>query len=226
MVTAYFDFDGTLIAGDSDLLLYRHTARMGRLTEPADRAMRTMLDHYHGGTLGPVQFQEFLRARVAEWTPVAFTAAAAACFHEAAKPTVFPAAMEWIARHRAQGHRIVLISGGPQPLIAEAGRFLQADAAFGSDMEVADGRFTGRVREPVPFGSGKLRVAQSDAAAAGVALADCYFYSDSHLDLPLLQAVGFPVVVNPDPRLALEATAAGWPQYRVDGGTAAPTGGR
>ncbi|MEL6545659.1 MAG: haloacid dehalogenase-like hydrolase, partial [Myxococcota bacterium] len=73
-----------------------------------------------------------------------------------------------------------------------------------------DGRFTGDAAHPLCFGPGKLELAQAYASRTGLSLDDAVFYTDSYSDLPVLEAVGEPVVVHPDPRLARHAARRGW----------------
>ena len=73
-----------------------------------------------------------------------------------------------------------------------------------------DGRYTGRAIEPLCFGPGKVQLAARYAERFGLSLGDATFYSDSLSDLPMLEAVGRPVVVHPDPRLRRLATQRGW----------------
>jgi phosphoserine phosphatase len=71
------------------------------------------------------------------------------------------------------------------------------------------GRYTAGPAGPLCYGPGKVEVARAFAQARGVSLAQCAFYSDSASDLPMLEAVGRPVAVNPDPRLRRVALGAG-----------------
>jgi phosphoserine phosphatase len=71
--------------------------------------------------------------------------------------------------------------------------------------------------EPLCFGAGKVVAAEAWAARHGVDLADTTFYTDSYTDLPMLERVGRPVAVNPDPRLARTARRRGWPILRWSG---------
>jgi phosphoserine phosphatase len=82
-----------------------------------------------------------------------------------------------------------------------------------------DGRFTGEAVEPLCFGPGKVTLAERWARSVGATLADTVFYSDSHSDLPMLEAAGHAVVVHPDPRLRRVARQRGWPT--VDWGRSA-----
>ena len=80
-----------------------------------------------------------------------------------------------------------------------------------SELEVCDGRFTGRAVLPLCYGRGKIERAERFAAEHGIDLARSYFYSDSISDLPMLERVGEPRVVCPDPRLRREARRRRWP---------------
>ena len=73
------------------------------------------------------------------------------------------------------------------------------------------GLFTGRVRKPLPYGTGKVTLAERLGQQVGFTLDDATFYTDSITDLPLLERVREPVVVNPDARLRRIAKQRGWP---------------
>ena len=93
--------------------------------------------------------------------------------------------------------------------VAEA--FGLGEAYLATQLEIVDGHFTGRVIEPACYGAGKVLLAGEYARKHGLDLGECYFYSDSHHDLPLLESVGYPVAVNPDARLRRIAAHRGWP---------------
>jgi putative phosphoserine phosphatase / 1-acylglycerol-3-phosphate O-acyltransferase len=80
---------------------------------------------------------------------------------------------------------------------------------------VRDGRFTGEAVRPVCYGDGKMYWAERFAAAEGLELDQSYFYTDSITDLPVLERVGEPRVVNPDPRLRRLALRRGWPVLQL-----------
>ena len=91
------------------------------------------------------------------------------------------------------------------------------DGALGSEIsEVVDGVYTGKPAGLFIYGAGKARAIEELAAAEGIDLAQSYAYSDSESDLPMLRAVGHPVAVNPDARLARIARHEGWQILRFD----------
>src|SRR6185295_2731150 len=80
-----------------------------------------------------------------------------------------------------------------------------------TNLEVCDGKFTGKVVRPTCYGEGKARAASAFAAAKGVDLEDSYFYTDSDEDMSLLNIVGRPRPINPNRRLSAIAAKRGWP---------------
>jgi phosphoserine phosphatase len=83
--------------------------------------------------------------------------------------------------------------------------------AIGTRGQVADGVYTGKLEGPFCYGEGKVEAITELARWDGLDLAQCYAYSDSHSDLPMLSAVGHPVAVNPDAKLERHARANAWP---------------
>lgn len=121
-----------------------------------------------------------------------------------------PGATEVLDSHRAAGDRLVVCTSSSAYAARAAMEAFGLDDAISSLFEVRDGSFTGRV-EVMAMGAGKLDLTVAWARENGVDLAECAFYTDSHTDLPLLEAVGRPVVVNPDRPLAKVAAERGWP---------------
>ncbi len=120
----------------------------------------------------------------------------------------FPAAIRRVRRHRALGHRTLLITGALD-FVVEPLRPLFDDIVCAS-LETRDGRYTGGMREVPPTGEARAQVMADYAAAEGLALRESVAYADSASDLPMLEAVGFPVAVNPETRLSALARKRGW----------------
>lgn len=125
---------------------------------------------------------------------------------------VFQEGVARVEQHRADGHELVLLSSGPYMTVEVLHDRLGTDHCYsmGPALDEA-GLLLDAVRLPVTVDACKLDVARRHAAERGVALADCYFYTDSVRDLALLAEVGHPLVVNPDRRLRREAVRRGWP---------------
>lgn len=125
---------------------------------------------------------------------------------------VSPAGREAVERHRALGHALVLLTGNSPYIGGPLAEDLRLDHLLCTRLEVdPEGAFTGRMIPPFAYGDGKVQLAEALAAEHDLDLDRSAFYTDSHTDLPMLLRVGQPVVVNPDPKLAWEATRRGWP---------------
>ena len=122
-----------------------------------------------------------------------------------------PGALKALKRHRQAGDRIVLLTASSHFIAEHVARDLGLDAILCNRMEIdPGGLLTGRTVGPVCYGPGKLVHARLEAAAHGVGLEGCAFYTDSYSDVSVLEVVGRPVAVNPDPRLRRRALKRGW----------------
>ena len=126
------------------------------------------------------------------------------------KPLVYQEAVELVARHRRRGEPVYIVSATLQEIVEELADELGFDGALGSTCEIADGLYTGRSLRAC-HGEGKAAAIRELADERGYDLAGSTAYSDSHTDLPFLEAVGHPVVVNPDRELRRVAEERGWP---------------
>jgi HAD superfamily hydrolase (TIGR01490 family) len=130
--------------------------------------------------------------------------------HDIVDPLVFAEAADLIADHKLCGRDIVVVSASGEEIVAPIARALGATHAMATRMVVEDGRYTGDIAFYC-YGEGKAEAIRALAAREGYALEHCYAYSDSITDLPMLEAVGHPTVVNPDRTLRKESAARGWP---------------
>jgi putative phosphoserine phosphatase/1-acylglycerol-3-phosphate O-acyltransferase len=125
---------------------------------------------------------------------------------------VHPKARAIIEGHRRNGVKVVLATTTPHDLIATFARSMGFDDVVATRFDVdEEGLYTGKLIGPFAWSAGKLEAVKAWCQDHSVSLAHSYAYSDSVYDAPLLDAVGFPHVVNPDPRLTVMATAKKWP---------------
>ena len=113
--------------------------------------------------------------------------------------------------HRDKGHEVWLLSATPHPMAQVIAERLGLTGGVGTQAEVVDGVYTGDLIDSLMHGQRKADKAAELASGRHAPLVDCWAYSDSRNDLPLLQLVGNRVVVNPDAALQRHATAEGWP---------------
>ncbi|MDQ3067173.1 MAG: HAD-IB family hydrolase [Actinomycetota bacterium] len=131
------------------------------------------------------------------------------------KPLVYRDALDLLQRHKDRGEPVYIVSATLQEIVEELARELGFDGAIGSTCEIADGAYTGKSLRAA-HGEGKAAAVRELAATHGYDLAASAAYSDSHTDLPFLEAVGKPVVVNPDRELRRIAGERGWPIREFD----------
>ena len=120
----------------------------------------------------------------------------------------FPAGLRRVREHRRMGHRTVLITGALDIVVKPLGPLF--DDVICAEMSTIEGRYTGELLAVPPTGEVRAQALRDYAEANGFDLAESVAYADSSSDLPLLDAVGFPVAVNPETRLASMATKRGW----------------
>lgn len=124
---------------------------------------------------------------------------------------LWPETVAVAREHLDAGREVWLVTATAQEIADVIAERLGFTGALGTVLETADGVFTGRLVGSVMHGGHKAEAAQERARGAGVDLAECWAYSDSHNDIPLLNLVGHPVVVNPDRVLHRYALARHWP---------------
>ncbi len=222
-VGAFFDVDGTLLAAPSlewrfvGYLMERDEisgAHVGRwLVGFAGNFWRDLHDATHGNKRYLYGISEAL---VEEWGQ-----SSGAEFFRGDTLPFFAEALRRIEWHRAQGHRLFIVSGTLAPLARVVARALAAWTAtdievYATELEIAAGAtriWNGRVAGEHMSGSAKLRAVREAAARNGIDLARSYAYGDSVGDLRMLEGVGNAVVVNPTRRLARIARKRGWQSF-------------
>lgn len=209
---AFFDLDKTLISRNSATLWIRAELAAGRVTPwQALHAMTYVLRY----SLGFVALDAPIRRSIqfiAGQPEAVLQARAEAFYAEVVRPLFRPGARAALAAHRAAGERLVLLTSSSNYVSALTCAELGLDDFLCNRFEVdAAGNYTGRAVEPLCYGAGKVALATAYAARHGSALRDATFYTDSIADLPMLDAVGRPVAVHPDPQLRRLARRRGWP---------------
>jgi HAD superfamily hydrolase (TIGR01490 family) len=132
------------------------------------------------------------------------------------RPLVYAEPLSLVERHRERGERVYVVSATLQEIVHAIADDLGFDGALGTVCEVKDGRYTGRAPRAL-HAEAKARCLQELAEREGLDLPACTAYSDSHTDLPFLEAVGHPVAVNPDRELRRVARERGWPVLEFSG---------
>ena len=213
-VGAFFDVDGTLLARNSASLYMRHLRRTGQARRRDVAKTLYYLLRYKFGLLdlevALAESMRFVRGR----SETAVRTDAQAWYQSDVRRWLYPQMTGLVAEHHRAGHVTVIATSATrylaEPLAGELGiaHFLV------TQLVVRDGIFTGEPIRPVCYGGGKVHWARELAARNAIDLAASYFYTDSITDLPLLEAVGNPRIVHPDPPLRRLAQRRGWPVLR------------
>lgn len=134
--------------------------------------------------------------------------------YAAVRHRVYDEARTLLAERKARGRRAVLATSSLDVIVRPLAEELGVDEVLAASFEAEGGRYTGRLAGPPLFGEHKMRAVLDYIARSGLEPSRCAFFSDSVTDLPLLEAVGEPVAVNPDSRLRVVARRRGWPILR------------
>lgn len=208
---AFFDLDGTLLTVNSGRLWMEREFKSGRI---GLRKVARGFAYLAAYKLGVVDMErafgeagESIRglgeSTLRTWTHEWYDASVRQ--HEA------PGAMRVVDDHKERGHVTVLLTSASLWEAEKAIEHFELDHALATRFEASNGILTGRLVPPVSYGVGKVKLAERFAEAHGIDLAQSFFYTDSITDLPMLERVGEPRVVNPDPRLARVAKQRGYP---------------
>lgn len=209
---AFFDLDRTLIDVNSAILWARSEHRGGFLSwrqvlrvlswailyhvslVNAESALNLALAHYRNQPVAD------LEARTREW------------FHREVKNRLRRGALPALQEHRAAGHLLVLLTTTSHFAAREAAETWGLDHWIANrPLEDPQGLVVGTCEHPICYGPGKAILAERWALQNGVSLEESFFYTDSYSDRPMLERVGQPRVVAPDPRLRRLARRRGWP---------------
>jgi HAD superfamily hydrolase (TIGR01490 family) len=210
VAVAFFDLDRTLLATNSATGWIRRELRLGHLGRADALQAAAWVALYQ---LGVGEMEDTIRRAVAALAgvPEADIAARTRAFwEEEVRHQLRPGARAAVEAHRARGDHLVLLTSSSPYLSAPAAEAFALHEVRCNRFPVEDGRFTGATAEPLCYGIGKVHHAEGVAAARGLRLADCAFYTDSWTDVALLEQVGRPVAVHPDLRLRRHARQRGW----------------
>ena len=198
---AYFDLDKTVLATSTTLAMGDPMRRSGLISTTAlARGVVAQLPYLLIGA-DEAQGERLMNQLARLSTGVErsrLQEVVAQAMSTAIEPAVYTEALDLIEAHRRAGHDVVIVSGSAEEMVEPIAALVGADRSVASRMEVdGQGRFTGRISRSLLHGA-KVEALEADARAHGIDLSASWAYSDSVSDLPMLQAVGHPVAVNPD----------------------------
>lgn len=210
---AFFDLDRTLIAGASTFVFgwmawRRGLISTGELLGDATAAFSFLL------TGGSDDQSDMVRDRILEAVKGRQRENITALNDDLLPRllnSVRPETRRVVERHHEAGRDTYIVSASPIEIVSPLAGALGMTGAIATESEVVGGAYTGRLLSEFCYGPGKVNRVMALAEEKGYDLRLCYAYSDSKSDLPLLELVGHPVAVNPDPTLRRIARSRNWP---------------
>jgi HAD superfamily hydrolase (TIGR01490 family) len=216
---AFFDLDKTLMAGSSGLHFARAAARSGMVSrrqmarwglENIRFRLRGVSDDQSEALVAQIkELLKGVRERDLAWMAPEVLAAII--------PRIYPRMLDEVRSHQEAGRPVFIVSAAGNEMVSMLAFVLAMDGGIGTAYAVGpDGLMTGELDGPFMYGEGKVEAMRRFADEHDIDLGVSYAYSDSASDLPMLRAVGNPVVVNPDAALAEIAKAEGWRVMRFE----------
>ena len=210
---AFFDLDKTVIAKSSTLAFSKPFFDQGLINRRAvlKSTYAQFLFLMSGADHDQMdRMRNYVTHMCAGWDVEQIKSIVGETLHDIVDPLIFAEAANLIAGHKLCGRDVVVVSASGEEIVGPIAKAIGATHAMATRMVVEDGKYTGEVAYYC-FGEGKVQAIRELAAREGYALEHCYAYSDSITDLPMLEVVGHPTVVNPDRGLRKEAVSRGWP---------------
>jgi HAD superfamily hydrolase (TIGR01490 family) len=210
---AFFDLDKTIIAKSSALAFGRPFYSSGLLDRRA--VLKSAYAQFMFSLAGADEAQmNKMRDSMAKmckgWDVAQVQQIVDETLHDQVDPLVYSEAVDLIELHRAAGHDVVIVSSSGAEVVTPIGKLLRVDHVIATQMDVLDGHYTGTIAF-YAYGPNKAAAIEELALDRGYDLAGSFAYSDSITDLPMLELVGNPTVVNPDRALRKVAVERNWP---------------
>lgn len=215
---AFFDLDRTLMTGASAYYFGKAAYREGMLPLPrllADGAKAASFKLFGASDEQSEALRDRILASVAG-RPADDIRRLAPTVLEEILPRIRPEAQALLDMHEQAERDVYIISASPVEIVEELARALDITGGLGTTSEIVDGVYTGRLAAPFCYGEGKAEIIRKLAAEHDYDLTDCYAYSDSASDLPMMQIVGNPIAVNPDRPMMAVAHRRGWPVVELN----------
>ena len=211
---ALFDLDNTLLSGDSDYEWAQFLIERGVLERAAYEARNEhFFRQYKSGRLDIHEFLEFQLAPLARYPREQLDAWHGEFMQSKVRPMIRRKGRDLVRRHLDDGHLCAVVTSTNSFITAPIAREFGVDHLLATELELNNGRFTGRPSGTPCFRQGKVTRLAEWLGERGQTLGSfsaSWFYSDSLNDLPLLERVTHPVAVDPDETLQGEALARGW----------------
>ena len=214
-VVAAFDFDGTLIGGYSGAMMYEERRKRKEVTR---EEFTNSLGIVFKTITKMIEGSEMVAQSFARWegkTHDEMQELSSHIYENAIQDAIFPEMREVIAAHRRAGHTIVVASSASRYQVEPAVKALGIDTLLCTELEVNEGKLTGKLSGENLFGAGKAAAIKAFVEERGFSLSDTHFYADGSEEVGLMKSVGHPHPVNPGSKLVEAAKKNKWPVLRL-----------
>lgn len=209
---AVFDFDNTLIAGDSMQSWGQELIRLGWVDREEFLAKEfAALDAYKAGALDIGAYAKRHFDIINAYDEAEVESALNAHFNNIISPKLYQAGIEQLQQYQAANIPVAIISASPYFMIRNVAKNLRVDYSFGSGYAYENGHYLSTMNPIQPYKEGKVACYHQWVEQLQLKPTTSYFYSDSHTDLPLLNIVTDPIIIHPDERLKAIAQDKNWP---------------
>ncbi len=216
MALALFDLDETLIAGDSDYEWGSHLVSIGKVdAEYYANENERFYKEYLAGKLDVYEFLKFALKPLANNPYDELCQWRNDYIEQRIKPIIKPKTYDLIEQHRDAGDYLVIVTATNSFITEPTKEIFNIDKLIATEPAMENGSFTGEVHGTPSYGPGKVTRLKEWLKDSGHSLEGSYFYSDSRNDIPLLEIVSNPVVVDADDMLSEHAEKKNWPQISL-----------
>lgn len=210
MPLALFDLDETLLAGDSDYLWGQYLVEQGVVDgDSYKRTNKEFYEQYKNGTLDIYEFSRFAFKPLSKHPIEKLHLWRAEFVEEKIKPIMTNKGIETVERHRAAGDHLIIITATNRFITQPIAELYNVSQLIATEPEIINGKYTGELDTPC-FAHHKKDRLNEWLKTCGLNLQESHGYSDSHNDIPLLDAVTYPFAVNPDEKLRVHAEKNNW----------------
>jgi len=206
----FWDMDHTIINQDCDVTWKEFMIAKG-FADPVDREVAAgFFREYQEGRLNERAFLHFQLREFRGHPPREMELLAEEHFRTIVQTSVRPEAFDKIQGQIRDGHLVYLLTGTNRVVAAPVARHFCIPQVLATELELRDGRFSGRILGRYCTGEGKLARLRHYCRSKGIDPAEIHYYGDSLADIEVFQKVGHPIVVNPRPALRSRAQLEGW----------------
>jgi HAD superfamily hydrolase (TIGR01490 family) len=205
-----FDMDNTLIDNDCDVSWKDFLMDEGLAAASEREEKDLFFRQYNEGRLDVDAFLKFQFRQFRGKRPEEMAALAQRHFEKIVRPRVYPEALKAVELARNLGAPTAILSSTCKVIAAPVAEHLGIEKVLATRLELRDGVYTGEIIPPYCLGTNKLFYARQFGAEFGATLAQAAYYGDSVNDIPVLEAVGFPTVINPSADLESLAVTRAW----------------